>query len=149
MGLLGKLTGPANNRVASMVHRSPWHPDGGGVTDGGDDCGGDVQAGNSYAVRFIRPDLLGSLITVTFYPVEDCPPGFVVERQVEWLVCTDPADPGSTEIWSGYAYDRPYGTVFRNAVEAQDDAYEAATQTLDLAWVYGGWDGMPDYERIS
>jgi hypothetical protein len=146
MGLFGDVFGRVCNAVAKTASGGQWQADGRGVLDGGT-CGGDIQAGNSYAVRFIRPDLPGSMITVTFYPVADCPPGFVVERQVEWLVCEDPADPGGTEVWSRYAYDRPYGTVFPHPDQAQDDAYEAATQTLDLASVYGRWDGQPDWER--
>ena len=42
------------------------------------------------------------MVTVTFYPMEyDERPGeFVVQRETEFLTCTDPSDPGGTEIWS-------------------------------------------------
>jgi hypothetical protein len=71
----------------------------------GGDVGGDVQATESYSVRF-RPvsepdDGLFAMVTAYFYGAKlhgRC----WVQEQVEFLVCSDPQDPGSSEVWSDY-----------------------------------------------
>lgn len=92
---------------APQLTDSDWRPDGTGVEPNGDAVGGDIQRGESYSVRFIRPDRPRSLVTVSFYATEsDNNPGeYGVQRQVEWLVCEDPNLPGDTEVWSDDAYD--------------------------------------------
>jgi len=121
-----------------------WRTDGTGVQPGGD-CGGDIQAGDSYSARFVRPDLPGSLMTVTFYPVEydECPGEFVVQRQLEWMVCGDPRDPGGTEIWSDVAYDDMPSRVMGSRREAGKEARAFARAELERAWTYA-WDGQPE-----
>jgi hypothetical protein len=123
-----------------------WQPDGTGVVSNGDQ-GGDIQRGDSYSVRFTHPDLPGSLITVSFYAAEydENPFEFVVQRQVEWMVCEDPSDPGGTEIWSDYSYDDVSELVCYSAADAEQDAREWAEDALGEAWKYGGWDGQPSY----
>jgi hypothetical protein len=124
-----------------------WQPDGTGIQDGGD-CGGDIQAGNSYSVRFTRRDMPGSLVTITFYPVEydNCPGEFVVQRQIEWMVCRDPRDPGSTEIWSDVEYDDVSDTVSGTVAGAEREACGKATYALGTADEIK-WDGQPEWSR--
>lgn len=149
MGLFRRLAGKAYNTTASVVQPTERQPDGTGVQPGGD-VGGDIQRGGSYSVRFVRPDKPGSLITVTFYAVEyGCPSGFVVQRQIEWLVCEDPSDPGGTENWSEVVHDDPFSTAFDTVGAAEEDAWLAAQEALGVAWAYGRWDGEPDWSNGS
>jgi hypothetical protein len=123
-----------------------WRPDGTGITDGGD-CGGDIQVGETApSVRFVRPDRPRSMITVTYYPVEygNCPGEFVVQRQVEWLVCEDPADPGGTEVWSDEARDDIGYTVMDSVEEAELVARELANLDLENGGQGCDWDGYSD-----
>lgn len=124
-----------------------WRPDDTGVDSNGD-CGGDIQRGDSYSVRYVRPDMPGSLITETYYATEyDSLPGeFGVQRQVEFMVCEDPADPGGTEIWSEVTYDDVSYLVIDTEAEAEREAREFAEAALDRGWTHG-WDGLPDYTR--
>jgi hypothetical protein len=130
---------------APVLPDAQWRPDGTGVTSGGD-CGGDAEAGEDfYSVGYVRPDRPRSLITVTFYPVEydELPGEFVVQRQVEWLVCEDPADPGGTEVWSDGEHDDVSGTVWDTAAEAEREAQEFAADALERGWTHA-WDGYSD-----
>lgn len=122
-----------------------WHPDGTGIGSGGDDCGGDIQRGDSYSVRFARDDLPGSLLTITFYAVEyDRAPGvFAVQRETEWLVCTDPANPGGTELWSDYHYDDLPDWTRDTARLAEQEALRRARDCLRRSAEDIGWDGRP------
>lgn len=131
-------------RFLKRAARDPWQPDDSGVTSGGD-AGGDEQAGDSYSVRFTRPDLPGSLITVSFYASKTGRREYGVTRQVEWLVCADPSDPGGTEIWSDYSYDEVSPVPVGSRAEAEALAREFAESALDDPTAYGGWDGQPDY----
>ena len=118
-----------------------WQPDGSGVRMGGD-RGGDFQAGDSFSVRYVRPDLPGALITRTVYPVYGaCPGEFAVQIETEWLLCTDPADPGGTEVWSDYAYHDQSGT-YGSAAAARAAASRVATELLQDAGSHD-WDGQP------
>lgn len=123
-----------------------WRADGRGIVSNGDACGGDIQRGDSYSVRFVRPEMPGSLITVTFYAVEyDQNPGeFDVQRQVEWMVCADPSDPGGTEIWSDVACDDLSPLVIDSQAKAEREAREFADEELDAAPAHQ-WDGQPDW----
>lgn len=125
---------------------SQWRADGDGVGSSGD-CGGDIQWGDSYSVRYVRPDMPGSLITVTFYAVEyDENPGeFGVQRQVEFMVCEDPADPGGTEIWSEVTYDDVNDLVIDTADEAEREAREFALMALELGYQHK-WNGLAPYD---
>jgi hypothetical protein len=143
MGLLGNLLGGARHDAA--VDGS-WQPDGTGVTSGGD-VGGDIQVGeDSYSVRYLRADMPGSMITITFYPVEydECPGEYVVQRQTEWLVCEDPADPGGTEIWSEYEYDDLPTHDSDTIAGAEREAQEYAEAALGYASDHQ-WDGEPEW----
>jgi hypothetical protein len=87
----------------------------GGVMDVGD-VGGDWQIGPAPSVRFQHTEKPGSLMTVAIYPVmhsegdtcvpRTCIPGSLdLQQQIEYMVCTDPEDPGGTEQWSDYEYE--------------------------------------------
>ena len=75
-----------------------WAADGTGVQPGGD-AGGDLQAGESYSVRYRRADRPCAMITRTAYPagVPGRPGVFFVQVETELLVSIDPLDPGGTE----------------------------------------------------
>lgn len=131
-----------------MAIDSPWTPDEHGVQPGGD-CGGDYQVTESYSRRFVRPGVPGAMITVSFYGVachdaDGVPTGeYAVEEQTEMLVCTDPADPGGTEVWSDYAY-RDVNVL---AIADEAEAERKARRFAEGADMYGcGWDGRPVYE---
>lgn len=110
-----------------------WQPDGTGVDSNGD-CGGDIQQGDSYSVRFLNPHIPGAIVTVTFYAAEydDAPGEFIVQRQVEWLLCEDPAEPWDTEIWSDADYD-DMGDMYDAADDAERAAREHAGRSLEDA----------------
>jgi hypothetical protein len=123
------------------VSGQPWYTDDTGVQPNGDH-GGDIGVGDSFSVRYRRLDLPGSMITVTFYPVEypDCPGEIVVQREIEFLVCTNPADPGSTEVWSEESTD--------DTAEVHDSVAEAEAAARELAEIALGhadlqtWNGL-------
>jgi hypothetical protein len=77
---------------------------------------GDAQLDESFSVRFHHRDLPGALVTYCYYAAVDLDDltTIYVEQQTEYLVCIDPADPGSTEVWSDYRYatvERGFGSV--------------------------------------
>lgn len=124
-----------------------WQPDGTGVQSTGD-IGGDVQRGDSFSVRFTRPDSPGSLLTVAFYAAEgeEQPGEYFIQRATERLVCNDPADPDATEIWSDVEYADVNGREFwRTAAEAEAEAWQCAEDAFADGRPYFGWDGQPDW----
>jgi hypothetical protein len=128
-----------------MVHKAgsgSWVADSMGVQPGGE-VGGDIQAGESYAVRYRRADQERAIITRTAYPAQSLtrPGVFFVQVQTEWLVCADPRDPGGTEIWSESATDDESAT-YDSAAEAQAAAHQIATSLLDDGASHD-WDGLP------
>lgn len=108
-------------RAAALASPDTWIPQG-GVEDPGD-IGGDVQAGAAHSRRFIRwmPSVSKwAVINDAYYQIEDerssrvdgplyahCngPTVTGIDRQVELIICTDPADPGGTEEWADYVYE--------------------------------------------
>jgi hypothetical protein len=68
----------------------------------GGDIGGDAQVSESFSVRFHYRDRPGAMVAYCYYAAIDLhhPATISVERQTEYLVCTDPNDPGGTEVWS-------------------------------------------------
>jgi hypothetical protein len=105
----------------------PWVRDqrGGGVLPGGD-VGGDAQLDESFSVRFHHRHRPGAMVTYCYYAALDLDDltTIYVERQTEYMVCTDPADPGGTEVWSDYRYA---------AVQRDLGSVEAATATARRA----------------
>jgi hypothetical protein len=146
MGIFKRGYGRASNAAKSAVSRTEWRPDDAGVFQGYDRTA-DIVVGDAWSVRFVRDDMPGSLITVAFYPVEyDENPGeFIVQRETEWMVCENPADPGGTEIWSDALTDDPMPETWASVAEAEADCRSAAEVALGVAWAYGTWDGRPEY----
>lgn len=123
------------------------------VANGGD-VGGDIQATDSYSVRFqpVQQPAPGlhALVTVYLYgalarpgmqrPSCAPPTGWWVQQMTEYLVYRDPQDPGGSEEWSHYAYyDHP---------ESYPDAESARKAAEGLARnvtpaICGGWGGQP------
>jgi hypothetical protein len=132
---------PDNGRAppADAADSGPtWVRDqrGGGVLPGGD-VGGDTQLDESFSVRFHHRHQPGAMVTFTYYAALDLDDltTISVERQTELLVCTDPADPGSTEVWSDYRYEtlrRGFGSA-EAATAAARRAAEAHL-TCDEDW---------------
>jgi hypothetical protein len=121
-----------------------WQPDGTGVQPGGD-IGGDIQAGDSYSVRFRNPGLPHAIITYTAYPAGESGPDsgeFYVQAEIESLTCTDPADPGGTETWSEVEYPPPGDGWYDSVAEAEEAARKDAASYLDYAYCLD-WDGEP------
>lgn len=84
--------------------------------------GGDKQIGPASSRRFQLAVEDGTFAVVTVYsyatreernvdeegnPTDEPVPYLDVEEQTEFIICTDPDDPGGTEIWSEYEYDYP------------------------------------------
>lgn len=122
---------------------SEWRADGSGVKSNGD-CGGDIQRGDSYSVRYVRPDMPAARITVMFYAIEpdELPGEFLVQRQVEWFI----TGPGGDEEWSGEAYDDMPTPAGLTVLGAEREAREYAEAALDAGWTHR-WDGQPDYQN--
>lgn len=73
--------------------------------------GGDYQVSDGWNVRYTLQDGpddgLHAIIDENFY-VESGPDGaspYVVTTQTMYQVCTDPEDPGGTEVYADYEYD--------------------------------------------
>jgi hypothetical protein len=143
LGLLGGLArllavAIDNHRVqgdlAAMVDDRPiWVRDqqgGGGVLPGGD-VGGDRQVSESFSVRFHHRTRPGVLVTYSYYAAvdEESPTTITVERETEYLVCSDPADPGGSEVWSAYRHATLPGG-FASVQAAADAALRAALAHL-------------------
>jgi hypothetical protein len=115
----------------------------GGVLPGGD-VGGDAQLDGSFSVRFHHRDRPGALVTYRYYAALDLDDltTVYVERQTEYLICTDPADPGGSEVWSDYRC----ATVQRDlgSVEAATAAARRAAEA-HLA-CDEDWSGLPPWE---
>jgi hypothetical protein len=116
---------------------------GGGVLPGGD-VGGDAQLAESFSVRFWHRDRPGALVGYRYYAALDLDDlvTVYVERQTELLACTDPDDPGSTEVWSDYRYEavqRGFASVEAATIAARRAA--EAHLACDEAW-----SGLPPWE---
>ena len=77
---------------------------------------------------------------------QDGEPPYVITSMISYLVCTDPADPGGTEVWSDMDYDDEADPFFYQSLEAADAAARKAADK----WVANGdywitWDGTPAY----
>jgi hypothetical protein len=113
-----------------MIDKNSWAADGPRVHPGGD-VGGDWQVGESYSVQYRRADRPCAIITRAAYPAEnpDRPGVFFVRVATEWLVGTDPCDPGGTEI-SSYEESGDEPEIYDSAVDAEQAAYQTATELL-------------------
>jgi hypothetical protein len=112
------------------------------------DIGGDIQVGDSWSLRYVNAALPGALITITYYAAEydDLPGEFVVQGQVEWMLCEDPESPGDTELWSLVEYEDHYdsqGCFWPAAGDAEAAARLFAGQDLAEGAQFQDWDGEP------
>lgn len=138
-----------------------WQQTPDGVQLGGD-VGGDIQITEAFAVTYRNlkelEEGLYSLITVYFYGVSyketpDTTKPHDIIGMLEYMVCTDPTDPGGTEKWSGYNEVKISGIKYAalektakryaealkpNAVEC--DGFEWPGKRIE-------WDGTPMYEH--
>ena len=119
-----------------------WKPDGTGIVSNGD-CGGDIQRGDSYSVRYRHPGLPNAVITSTAYAAEydGLPDVFFVQVQTEWVICDDPEHPGDTETWYDARYEDQEDT-YGDAGDAEEEARQVAARLLEDADSLG-WDGTP------
>jgi len=110
----------------------------------GGDVGGDAQLDESFSVRFHHRHQPGAMVTYRYYAALDLDDltTVYVERQAELLACTDPADPGGTEVWSEYRYEavqRGFGSV--------EAATAAAKQAAEDHLACGeDWSGRPRWQ---
>lgn len=123
----------------NMTH---WRPDGTGLQPGGA-VGGDVQATDSFSVRYTRSDRAGAVVTVYFYGI-DREHRYAVETQIETVVCADPRDPGGTEQWSEVTYRVTDGQRFTTPHEAELHARALAEQHTGALIA---WDGLAPWQR--
>jgi hypothetical protein len=107
----------------------------------GPDVGGDIQAGDSWDIRFWRDDRPHAVVTVWIYPVKyGSKPGYRVQVQTEATICTDRNDPGGTEAWADAVY-RDEAAVHGNLREAERAARELAGRYAAGREHVTGWDG--------
>lgn len=104
----------------------------------GGNCGGDVQVGDVWDARWSRPldDGTTAMVTRSFYPAKQGCQKWL-ERRTEYLICSDPADPGGTETWS----ELSFGDL-RADLDAKQEALSATAPTdADWADIAPPWAG--------
>ncbi|MEU1761250.1 hypothetical protein [Micromonospora sp. NPDC005652] len=111
------------------------------------DVGGDGQVSEAYGRRFALPRNDEEQVPVmdVYYYVghedrarADSP--LSVQRQVQYTLCTDLADPGSTEVWS----DMVYQTLVGPAGEPTDDDARRMCAEMPAPGL-GDWTGSRSY----
>jgi hypothetical protein len=120
-------------RHTATVHDRPiWIRDQccDGVLPAGD-IGGDSQASESFSVCFHHRDHPGVLVTYCYDATTDPdnPTTITVQSEIEYLLCTDPADLGGSELWSAYRTTVLPGR-YASLQAATDAALEAAQAHL-------------------
>lgn len=97
----------------------------------GGNVGGDRQVSESFSVRFHHRDDPGVLVTYSYSAAvdEENPAEIMVERETEFMVCTDPDDPGGTEVWSAYRWTA-LQSGFASVQAATNAAFQAAQDHL-------------------
>ena len=85
------------------------------------------------------------MVTCCYYAAVDPndPATILVQQHTEYLVCTDPADPGSSEVWSAYRWTALPGG-FANVQAASDAANHAAQRHLVCE---EPWSGHPPWSQ--
>jgi hypothetical protein len=94
------------------------------------DVGGDQQVSEAYNARWVRqlPDGRWSVVSRAYYTAESDGAKVMLE-QTEYMVCTDPGDPGSTEVASSDAYAVVTSAPPLDEAAVQDAAREAWAPT--------------------
>lgn len=127
---MGSYVVPCDHRVPCVMPArspfeiAPFEP----VVDG--EVGGDEQVGEAYSRRFARrrDDGNHAVVTASYYLADHDPQRaaepqdgpYRVIRWIDYTTCSDPDNPGHTEITSDYTYD----VVHRHG-RADDDARRA------------------------
>lgn len=124
--------------VPSVKRAYPWvEVAPAGPTVAGD-TGGELQTTEAYCRRWICPaPELGEWLTVTVETWGEAQDEWsCVSERLEYIRCTDPADPGSTELWAGYS-DINY---VRGAEVSDEGAYKACAEFElgELEWIESG-----------
>lgn len=98
------------------------------------DVGGDTQVGDAWSARWVRqlPDGTWGVVDRGYY-VADVGEGMYMECQTQYLICADPGDPGSSEIWSDSRYDVEYGVHLVGAAAYR--LAETAQGPSEAEWV--------------
>jgi len=69
---------------------------------------------------------------------------WALEQEIEWLTCTDLADPGGTETWAEYRHQSG-DWAFRSEGDALAAAFAGCRGDMAMfTTLYGDWDGTPD-----
>jgi hypothetical protein len=103
--------------------------------------GGDRGVSDAVSSRWIKPidDKLWAVVTCAFYvasETDDLDDGpFVIECESEYLVCTDPFQPGDTEEWADSRYTLIGGIAGPDGADgALVEAVEQAEAPHDEEW---------------
>lgn len=111
------------------------------------EAGGDVggsQVGESWSVRYrltVEPDD-GLVAIVDDYWFADADPDdkeapLAVSNMTSYVLCTDPSDPGGTEVWSDIGYKD--GTIEYPTAEAAEAAARRSAEQANARDIV--WDG--------
>jgi hypothetical protein len=142
-----EMLGRLETHIEALGLPLTWAPDGSGVIDGGH-VGGDVQVSDCWSVRF-RPsfepdDALYAFVDENWYVeiFDHSETGgdvtYGVTCQVQFMICSDLDDAGSTEEWCDYRYHSPSMAVYKTLEEAEKEA-ERLARASDGTDI--GWDG--------
>lgn len=127
-----------------------WRRDGDVLAAGA--VGGDRQASEAWGARYLPEDEpddgLHALIEENWYAERVDDPkdsdkvlGYQVSCQTLFQICTDPSDPGGTEVWANYVYDNMsqiYDTVGQAEAVAKHEAESSSSDDF-------GWDGREKF----
>jgi len=86
------------------------------------DVGGDIQATDATSRRFVRTNASGTftVLEVYAYATQEENGAIDVQAQLWETVCTDPEDPGSSEIFADIQYDYPFDYAPRDMEQAYE-----------------------------
>jgi hypothetical protein len=114
------------------VEREPLGPGIGG------DVGGDYQTGEAFCRSWKAPlpDGMWAVITDYWYSVQYPGRSVGIERQTEFLICTDPDMPGHTEVWGDARFQDVAG-------ESSEERARGMCARVDVADELFAWDGRP------
>lgn len=94
------------------------------------DVGGDRQVSEAYDARWVRRLPVGCwLVASRAYYVAESDDGKAMVERTEYVVCSDPGDPGSTEIASSETHATVTSAPPLDEAAVQDAAREAWAPT--------------------
>lgn len=111
------------------------------IVEGGG-VGGDVQISESYCAQWTYPLVGGLTAVVTRYYYTASGDGPLrLEEQTEYLACTDPSDPGSTEQAADYGYRTvPWAGPFDDAAARKAAANAPEPTVTEWAGAMPHWE---------